>query len=123
KPLGQFLRQDARNDIGWAARRIWHDQLDRLRRISLRNGGALLRADAHNSQQYCCNPNDVHCGLPVAALRQSTPWPRQRGSQRQKYSRSGPCSAPKLARSCPLWVRSVELVPFATFPLYPLELT
>src|SRR5262249_3885608 len=35
------------------------------------------------------------------------------------WSESGPCTAEKAPRSFPSWVRSVELVRFATFPLYP----
>jgi hypothetical protein len=67
-PLGELLRQDARDDVVRPAWRIGHDQLDRLGGISLRNGGAILRGDAKQGQQYCCNPNDGHCGLPVLAL-------------------------------------------------------
>src|SRR5215468_7805084 len=68
EPLGELLRQDARDDVVWTAWRIGHDQLDRLGGISLRNGGAILRGDAKQGQHYCCNPNDGHCDLPVPAL-------------------------------------------------------
>src|SRR5262249_3813965 len=68
EPLGELLRQDARDDVVWTAWRIGHNQPDRLGGISLRNGGAILRGDAKQGQHYCCNPNDGHCDLPVPAL-------------------------------------------------------
>ena len=46
EPLGELLHQDARDNVVWATRCIRYDQLDRLRRISLRNAGALPRGDA-----------------------------------------------------------------------------
>jgi hypothetical protein len=46
EPLGELLRQDARDNVVWATRCIRYDQLDRLGGISLRNAGALPRGDA-----------------------------------------------------------------------------
>jgi hypothetical protein len=45
KPLGELLRQNARDEVVWSARRIRYDQLDRLGGVSFRNGGAIHRGD------------------------------------------------------------------------------